>query len=79
MAKSKSVSPKSRQKLLDLLKYITPKERTMLDMHYGITGGQPMSLRQIGEEFGVRGKTIRQVEVKAIQKFESIINRSTEE
>lgn len=55
---------------LDLvLKTLTQREKGILELRYGITGGYPHTLEEIGREFGVTRERIRQIQDKALHRL----------
>jgi RNA polymerase primary sigma factor len=63
----------SRRILKDQIKGVlgelTPKERRILEMRYGLTDGIQHTLEKVGEEFGVTRERIRQIEAKVHEKL----------
>lgn len=54
--------------------YLTARERHVLTCHYGLNeGAEPMTLDQIGKEFGVTKERVRQIERKAFTKLRSAL------
>ena len=41
----------------------------ILSLRFGLDGGGPRTLEEIGKKFGVTGERIRQIEVKALRKL----------
>jgi RNA polymerase primary sigma factor len=48
---------------------LTERERTIIEMRFGLTGQEPMTLEHIGERFGLTRERIRQLEGKALAKL----------
>ncbi len=48
------------------------REREMLELRYGLGGKEPMTLEQVGEEFGVTRERVRQVETHVLRKMAAL-------
>ncbi len=64
--------------LSKLLETLTPQQQEVLSLRFGLAGGEPLSLAQIGDRFSLNRERIRQIERKAIkhlrQRFSQIEN-----
>jgi RNA polymerase primary sigma factor len=58
-----------REKLKEILVDLTPKERKILEMRFGLKDGITHTLEEVGKEFGVTRERIRQIEAKALEKL----------
>jgi len=58
-----------RRWLIEILDELSPRERKILDMRFGLTDGITHTLEEVGKEFTVTRERIRQIEAKAIQKI----------
>lgn len=54
------------KKVLETLK---PREQETIKLRFGLSGGEPLTLEEIGNIFGVTRERIRQIEAKAIRKL----------
>lgn len=64
-----------KEHVKDLLENLSPRERKILEMRFGLVDGVSHTLEEVGEEFGVTRERIRQIEAKALERlrgFESI-------
>lgn len=52
-----------------LMQSLSEKERHVLNSRFGLLSGEPMTLEEIGMEFGVTRERIRQIEAKAVRKL----------
>ncbi|MFQ5803079.1 MAG: RNA polymerase sigma factor RpoD/SigA [Candidatus Methylomirabilales bacterium] len=52
-----------------LLKVLTPRERAIIEMRYGLGKEEPMTLEEVGKRFRLSRERIRQVEEKAKKKL----------
>ena len=63
----------SRELLKDALNQVldtlSPRERKVLVMRFGLEDGKPKTLEEVGREFRVTRERIRQIEAKAIRKL----------
>ena len=54
-----------------LLATLPEREAEIIKLRYGLEGCEPMSLKEIGEVFGLTKERIRQIEKKAIKRLEA--------
>ena len=52
-----------------ILSTLTDREKTILELRFGLKDGRERTLEEIGTVFGVTRERIRQIEVKAIRKL----------
>jgi RNA polymerase primary sigma factor len=57
------------QEVERLLKILTPRERAIIEMRYGLGKEEPMTLEGVGKRFKLSRERIRQVEEKAKKKL----------
>ena len=57
------------QQLQEVLGTLTPRERDVLSLRYGLPDGRERTLEEVGREFHVTRERIRQIEVKALRKL----------
>ena len=55
---------------------LSPRERQVLVMYYGLFDNEPMTLKQIGQAFGVSRERIRQLRERALSRLRSEDARS---
>jgi RNA polymerase primary sigma factor len=60
-----------REQLNCLLNTLTHRERTVLELRFGLGGDEPRTLEEVGQTFGVTRERIRQIEVKTLNKLKS--------
>lgn len=58
-----------RDRMWDILTDLSPREKKILDMRFGLTDGITHTLEEVGKEFGVTRERIRQIEAKALEKM----------
>lgn len=66
-----------RQQIEGLLKTLTPREREIVRLRYGLVDGYTYTLEEVGRIFRVTRERVRQIEAKAVQKLQHP-NRSTQ-
>ncbi|HEX5323867.1 MAG TPA: RNA polymerase sigma factor RpoD [Capsulimonadaceae bacterium] len=58
-----------REKIEEALEQLTPRERDVLKMRFGLDDGYPHTLEEVGKHFRVTRERIRQIEAKALKKL----------
>ena len=53
----------------DVLSTLTPRERRILQLRFGLEDGRSRTLEEVGKEFNVTRERIRQIEAKALRKL----------
>ena len=61
---------KLKSELKKTLSVLNDRERDIINMYFGIDGS-PMTLEQIGDEYGLTKERIRQIKVKALRKLQN--------
>jgi RNA polymerase primary sigma factor len=60
-----------RQKIDDMLKTLTYREREIIRLRYGLVDGYSYTLEEVGRIFKVTRERVRQIEAKAVKKLQS--------
>jgi RNA polymerase primary sigma factor len=60
-----------RDKIEDLLKTLTYREREIVRLRYGLTDGYTYTLEEVGRIFKVTRERVRQIEAKAVRKLQN--------
>jgi len=55
------------EKVAEVLETMTPRNKKVLEMRYGIGGGEPLTLEEVATVFDLTKERIRQIEAKAIR------------
>ncbi len=58
-----------KENIHEMLHYLSPRERKIIEMRFGLKDGIGHTLEEVGQEFGVTRERIRQIEAKALQKL----------
>ena len=58
-----------REQIHAIMATLTPRERRVLELRYGIADGETHTLEEVGKEFNVTRERIRQIESKALRKL----------
>ncbi len=58
-----------RENIKSMLAYLSPRERRIIEMRFGLVDGVAHTLEEVGQEFGVTRERIRQIESKVLQKL----------
>jgi RNA polymerase primary sigma factor len=58
-----------RREIEDALNKLTPREREVIRMRFGLEDGSPRTLEEVGRHFKVTRERIRQIEAKALKKL----------
>ncbi len=58
-----------KESLEDVFKTLSEREAKVLRFRFGLGGSKPMTLEEVGREFGVTRERIRQIEAKSLRKL----------
>jgi RNA polymerase primary sigma factor len=58
-----------RERVRNALDVLTPRERTVIELRFGIKDGRPRTLDIVGNELGVTRERARQIEAQALEKL----------
>lgn len=63
-----------RNHVRNLLNVLSPKERRIIKLRFGIDGGKQRSLSEIGEIYGLSKERVRQLESRALYRLKQHMN-----
>jgi RNA polymerase primary sigma factor len=61
-----------REDIERALESLPQRERRVIELRFGLTGGQPRTLEEVGKAFGVTRERIRQIENHTLKKLECL-------
>jgi RNA polymerase primary sigma factor len=61
--------------LKEVFQTLSPREKTILAMRYGLEDDTPKTLEEIGDEFGVTRERIRQIQNEALKKLRAKVEK----
>jgi len=61
-----------REALRSILGSLSPRERAVLELRYGLDGQQPRTLDEVGRTFNVTRERIRQIEHQSLKKLRAL-------
>jgi RNA polymerase primary sigma factor len=62
----------TKQALRDVLENLSYRERRVLELRYGLGGGHPRTLDEVGRAFNVTRERIRQIENQSLKKLQTL-------
>ena len=60
-----------KEEIDSVLSTLTHRERTIIELRYGLEGEQPWTLQEVGQKYGVTRERIRQIEARTLAKLTS--------
>ena len=58
----------------DAVALLGDRERTIIDLRFGLSSGEPMRLNEVGEEVGLSRERVRQILNESIEKLRSLVD-----
>ena len=58
-----------REDIIEVMASLSPRERDVLRLRFGLDDGRQRTLEEVGQLFGVTRERIRQLEAKALRKL----------
>lgn len=68
----KIISDSLKEQIIEVLEILSPKEREILELRFGLNGNDPLTLEAIGNRFNLTRERIRQIENKALNKLKRL-------
>jgi len=66
-----------REALRSILSALSPRERQVLELRYGLDGQQPRTLDEVGRAFNVTRERIRQIEHQSLKKLRALADAAS--
>ena len=70
------ISESLREDLKEVLDTLTPKEKKVLELRFGLNGNEPSTLETIGDKYDLTRERIRQIESKALKRLNRLNSRT---
>jgi RNA polymerase primary sigma factor len=58
-----------KEQMAELLRCLPARDREVIDLRFGLRDGQPRTLQEVAERYGVFRERIRQVEANCLDKL----------
>jgi len=58
-----------KERIAELLRCLAPRDREVIELRFGLRDGQPRTLQEVAEIFGISRERIRQVETRCLAKL----------
>jgi RNA polymerase primary sigma factor len=55
-----------------VLAALSPREREVIELRYGIAGGRPLTLEEVGRAFNITRERVRQIENRTLKKLQRL-------
>jgi RNA polymerase primary sigma factor len=62
------------ERMRELLDSMDERDATILKLRYGLSGDEPMTLKEIGQRVGLTRERVRQIEAEALRRLSVILN-----
>ena len=61
-----------RENVTRVLDCLPSREREVIEMRYGIAGGRPRTLEEVGRAFDITRERVRQIETRTLKKLQTL-------
>jgi RNA polymerase primary sigma factor len=58
-----------RERITEVLRSLTPREREVIELRFGLRDGQPRTLEEVARAYGITRERIRQIEARGLLKL----------
>jgi RNA polymerase primary sigma factor len=65
-----------KERVAEVLRSLTPREREVIEMRFGLKDGQPRTLDEVAQTYGITRERIRQIEARSLSKLRQPIRSS---
>ncbi len=73
------ISGNLKSDMSDLMKHLSPREREIMEMRFGLVKGEGQTLEEIGKKFKISRERVRQIVNKAIANLREVIREQNME
>jgi RNA polymerase primary sigma factor len=64
-----------RERIAEVLRSLTPREREVIELRFGLRDGQPRTLEEVARTYGITRERIRQIEARGLLKLRQPMRR----
>jgi RNA polymerase primary sigma factor len=64
-----------RERIGEVLRSLTPREREVIELRFGLRDGQPRTLEEVARTYGITRERIRQIEARGLLKLRQPLRR----
>jgi len=65
-----------RERIAEVLRSLTPREREVIELRFGLRDGQPRTLEEVARAYGITRERIRQIEARGLLKLRQPLRSS---
>lgn len=69
------ISREANSLVAEAMRHLSPQERTVVTWRFGLAGGPPLTLKEIGHEMGISRERVRQIECQAKARLKKLFAR----
>lgn len=66
-----------KNEVISILNTLKPRDKRIMEALFGLTGNQPMTLKEIGDEVGITREMVRQIKEKTLKNLKQKLMNST--